>query len=138
MLPIGLACGVLRYGNSAMNVLRWLPGILLLLPWLLAPVAPANETRIRELAAPYAFRLLDWETVQLSQRGLRLWAGLFGPSIVQPADADVLRTYFDARARPPAQRAQVEAALERMVGQAYQAGGLTRSEPLPLNRLFPP
>ena len=83
MLPIGLASGVLRYGNSAMNVLRWLPGILLLLPWLLAPVAPANETRIRDLAGPYSFKLLDWETIQLSERAARLWSGLFGPTTVQ-------------------------------------------------------
>src|SRR6266852_5055903 len=105
-----------------MSVLRWLPGILLLVPWLLVPVAPSNEMRIRDLAGPYSFRLLDWETVQLAQRGTRLWAGLFGPTTVLPSDADTLRAYFEARARPPALRSEVEAALEHLVGQAYQAG----------------
>ena len=61
-----------------MNVLRWLPGIVLLLPWLLAPVAPSNEARIRDLAGPYSFRLLDWETRNLAERATRLWAALVG------------------------------------------------------------
>src|ERR1700694_84509 len=116
-----------------MSVLPWLPAIWLLLPWLLAPVAPANETRIRDLAGPYSFRLLDWETVQLADRAGRLWAGLFGPPTVQASDAVTLKAYFQPRARPLALRAQVEAALERVVGQAYLAGGLSRSQPLPLD-----
>src|SRR5438270_4955111 len=110
---------VTRYGMPAMSVLRWLPGVLLLVPWLLAPAAPANETRIRDLAGPYSFKLLDWETIQLSERAARLWSGLFGPTTVQSVDAEVLRTYFEAPSRPAASRSQVEAALERLVGQAY-------------------
>jgi hypothetical protein len=120
------------------SLLRWLPGIVLLLPWLLAPVAPSNEARIRDLAGPYSFRLLDWETRNLADRATRLWAGLVDTGSVQPSDADTLTAYLQARARPQEQRAQVEAALEHLVGQAYQAGGLTRSEPLPVQQLFPP
>ena len=44
-------------------MLRWLPGLVLLLPCLLAPATPSNAIRIRDLAGPYSFRLLDWETV---------------------------------------------------------------------------
>ena len=134
MLPIG----VLRYGNNAMSLLRWLPGIVVLVPWLLAPLTPSNEVRIRDLAGPDSFRLLDWETRNLAERAPRLWAGLFGSTSVQPSDASTLQTYFHTSPRPRDQQAQVEAALERLVGQAYQAGGLSRSEPLPLDHLFPP
>ncbi|MCA1644405.1 MAG: hypothetical protein LC797_02680 [Chloroflexi bacterium] len=121
-----------------MSVLRWLPGMLLLLPWLLAPATPPNEARWRDLAAPYLFRLLDWETVHLGERAGRLWTGLFGNAAGGPSDADTLRSYFQGTPRPNQLRAQVEAALERLVGQGYQAGGLTRSQPVPLDRLFPP
>jgi hypothetical protein len=144
MLPIGAlrygnqAMRRLRYGNQAMRVLRWLPSLLLLVPWLLAPAAPSNETRIRDLAGPYTFRLLDWETVQLGERIDRVWAGLLGTTDVRAADADTLRAYFQSASRQLAQRPQVEAALERLVGQAYRDGGLDRTPPLLLDRLFPP
>jgi hypothetical protein len=121
-----------------MSVLRWLPSLVLLLPWLLAPAAPSTATRIRDLAGPYSFRLLDWETVQLGDRADRVWAGLFGATSVRPSDADTLRAYFQVTPRPREQRAQVEAALERLVGQAYQAGGLRPAEPVLLDRIFPP
>lgn len=121
-----------------MTLVRWLPGILLLLPWLVAPATPANEQRIRDLAGPYSFRLLDWETVQLTSRATRLWSGLLGPSTVLPSDAATLTAYFQTSGRPQDKRSQVEAALERLVGQAYLERGLSRSEPLPLGRLFPP
>jgi hypothetical protein len=119
-------------------VLRWLPGILLLLPWLLAPSAPSNAARIRDLAGPDSFRLLDWEMVQLTERAPRLWAGLFGTTAEHPSDAETLRAYFQATTRPRALHSDVEAALERLVGQAYQAGGLGGSAPAPFGRLFPP
>jgi hypothetical protein len=129
---------VLRYGKQAMSVLRWLPGLVLLVPWLLAPATPSNAIRIRDLAGPYSFRLLDWETVQLGERADRLWAGLFGTVSVRPSDAETLAAYFRATPRPSEQRPQVEAALERVVGQAYRDGGLDRSQPVLLDRLFPP
>jgi hypothetical protein len=120
------------------RVLRWLPSIVLLLPWLLAPVAPANDARIRDLAGAYSFRLLDWETRNLAERASRLWAGLVGSVDVQPSDTEILKAYFQASGRPRDRQSQAEAALERLVGQAYQVGGLSRSEPLPIPHLFPP
>src|SRR3981081_790051 len=105
-----------------MSVLRWLPGIVLLIPWLLAPVAPANETRIRDLSGPYSFRLLDWETVHLADRASRLWAGLFGSGGVAGSDADVLQSYFRAGAARIDKRSAAEGALERVVARAYTAG----------------
>jgi hypothetical protein len=134
MLPIG----ALRYGKQAMSVLRWMPSLVLLVPWLLAPAVPSNAIRIRDLAGPDSFRLLDWETVQLGERVDRMWAGLFGTTAVRPSDADMLKAYFQATPRRPELRPQVEAALERLVGQAYWAGGLDRSQPMLLDRLFPP
>jgi hypothetical protein len=134
MLPIA----ALRYGNQAMSVLRWLPSLVLLLPWLLAPTAPANETRIRDLAGPSSFRLLDWETVQLGERADRLWAGLVGTTALRPSDGDTVKAYFQSTPRPAEARAEVEAALERLVGQAYQGGGVGGSASLLPDRLFPP
>jgi hypothetical protein len=133
-----LPTGALRYGNHAMSVLRWLPSLVLLVPWLLAPAAPSNASRIRDLAGPYTFRLLDWETVQLGDRVDRVWAGLFGTTSVRSSDADTLNAYFQSTPRPPELRPQVEGALERMVGQAYRDGGLGRAQPLLTDRLFPP
>ncbi|MDQ6674354.1 MAG: hypothetical protein M3069_27090, partial [Chloroflexota bacterium] len=49
-----------------------------------------------------------------------------------------LQAYFGAGSQRADLRPRAEAALERSVTAAYQAGGLTRSEPLPLGRLFPP
>jgi hypothetical protein len=120
--------------------LRWLPSVLLLLPWLLGPLAPSNDARIRDLAGADAFRLLDWETVHVGERAGRLWAGLVGDAATaDPAsDADTLGAYFRAGSRKPDLRPAAEAALERVVAAAYREGGLTRSEPLPLARLFPP
>jgi hypothetical protein len=123
-----------------MGVLRWLPSVVLLLPWLLGPIAPSNDARIRDLAGPAGFRLLDWETVHLAERVGRLWAGLVGGvgSSNAASDADTLTAYFRTGSRRPDLRPGAEAALERVVGSAYQAGGLTRSEPLPFDHLFPP
>jgi hypothetical protein len=135
-----LLSGGLRYGKRIVAALRWLPSVLLLLPWLLAPLAPSNDARIRDLAGPAGFRLADWETVHLGERAGRLWAGLFGDaaSASSATDADTLRAYFGAGSRRPELRPAAEAALERVVAAALQDGGLTRSEPLPLERLFPP
>ena len=135
-----LLSGELRYGERIMGALRWLPSVLLLLPWLLGPIAPSNDARLRDLAGPSGFRLLDWETVHIGERAGRLWTGLFGNDGGPGAasDAGTLRAYFGAGSRRPDLRPGAEAALERVVAAAYQAGGLTRSEPLPLDRLFPP
>jgi len=121
-----------------MRWLRWLPGLVLLVPWLLTPLAPSNAERIRDVSGPFAFRLLDWETVQVGERAGRLWAGLFG-SVPEPGqDADTLGAYFNGGAARQDQRANAEGALERVVAGAYRDGGVTRSQPLPLAQLFPP
>src|SRR5579859_6717569 len=106
------------------RTLRWLPSVLRLLPWLLGPLAPSNDARIRDLAGPSSFRLLDWETVHLSERAGRLWAGLVGSASVNSSDADTLRTYFATSVRPAGLRPQAEAALEHVVAQAYADGGV--------------
>src|ERR1700682_103326 len=129
-----LLSGGLRYGERSMGTLRWLPSLLLLVPWLVGPMAPSNDARIRDLAGPASFRLLDWETVHVGERAGRLFAGLFCAVNVTASDADTLRAYFRARSRRAELRPQAEAALERMVAGAYRDGGLTRSEPLPLDR----
>jgi hypothetical protein len=133
-----LLIDALRYGYAIVKWLRWLPSLALLVPWLLGPVAPSNDARIRDLAAPSGFRLLDWETVHLGERTGRLWAGLTGANPASPTDADTLRMYFSSRARPAELRSEVEAAVERAVGQAYRDAGLNRSEPVPVAGLFPP
>jgi hypothetical protein len=120
--------------------MRWLPGILLLLPWLLAPAAPTDAARWRDLAAPSSFQLLDWETVHLGERLGRLWDGLDGRASATPSDSDTLRVYFSARAasRRTEMRQSAEAALERVTMQAYAQAGITRSEPVSVPGLFPP
>ncbi|HEY0583376.1 MAG TPA: hypothetical protein VGE94_14420, partial [Chloroflexota bacterium] len=118
-----------------------MPSIALLLPWLFGPLSPSNEVRIRDLAGPTSFRLLDWETVNLGQRAERLASGLFGDRAPTSEDGTTLRGYFGT---PVAARATLrpaaEAALERVIGEAYGAAGLTRSMPLqlPSDQLFPP
>ncbi|HLZ29550.1 MAG TPA: hypothetical protein VKV73_19710 [Chloroflexota bacterium] len=134
-----LLSGGVRYGERSMGALRWLPSLVLLLPWLLGPIAPSNDARIRDLAGPAGFRLLDWEMAHVGERAGRLWAGLVGSDDATAADTDALGTYFRAGPRRADLRPQAEAALERLVASAYRAGGLTRSEPFfGLDRLFPP
>ena len=118
--------------------LRWVPSVLVLLPWLLAPAVPSREVRLRDLSGAASFRLLDWETVNLTDRAARLWHGLTDGPSASDADAETVRAYFRARPTELPQRSSVEAALERLVGQAYTRAGLTRSEPLAWQRLFPP
>jgi hypothetical protein len=123
-----------------MAYVRWLPSLLLLLPWLLGPIAPSTEQRVRELTGPTAFRLLDWETIHLGQRLGRLWSGLrtTGDAVVSDADRATLAAYFRPGANRAALRPAAEAALERAVGEAYRRDGLVRSQPLPIPALFPP
>ena len=121
-----------------MRLLRWVPSLVLLVPWLLGPAAPSIDERIRDAAAPGSFRLLDWETVHVGERLGRLWAGLTTPAEARSSDGDALRAYFQAGAQRPELRSAAEAAMEREVAAAYRAGGIGRSQPLPLDGLFPP
>ena len=77
-----------------MRVLRWFPSLVLLVPWLLAPTTPSDTARIRDVASPHAFSLLDWETAHLVADTGSLWAGLFGTTTPTDSDAQVVRTYF--------------------------------------------
>ena len=128
--------------SRALHLLRWLPSLVLLLPWLAAPLAPSTADRLRDLSGPASFRLLDWETVHLGERAARLWQGLLGTRAAGPADVDVLRAYFGRGADKATLRPQAERALEDLVGQAYQQAGVPRSQPLlpagASDRLFPP
>ena len=136
-----LPSGVLSYGYHTMGVLRWVPTVLVLLPWLFAPLAPSNDARIRDLAGPSSFRLLDWETANLAARANRLLAGLVGSPTPAPAsdDAATLRAYFaEPAARRGPLRPGAEAALERLVGASYTDSGLRQAQPLPLPALIPP
>jgi len=117
-----------------MHWLRWLPAGLVLLPWLLGPVAQSNDARVRDLSAGVAFHMLDWETQALSQRAGRLWTGLFGPSEPMDDDAPALRAFF----RRTTDRSVAEPALERVVSAAYADDGLVNATPLATERLFPP
>jgi hypothetical protein len=121
-----------------MSWLRWLPSLVLLVPWLVGQAAPTVEERVRSLTAPVGFQLLDWETVSIGQRAGRLLSGLGGQAPASPSDADTLRAYFQTSDNREALRPAAEAAAEHMVGQVYQDAGVTRSQPLPLASLFPP
>ena len=124
-----------------MRVLRWVPTLLLTVPWLMGPVQPSTETRVRDLAGPSTFRLLDWETVHVGQNLTALWTGLFGSVQPEPSDAETVRAYFaEPVERRALMRPRVEAALDRLVTAAYVSAGLTRGQPLPLpnDNLFPP
>src|SRR5436190_1598476 len=108
---------VVRYGKRTMRVLRWLPSLLLLVPWLVGPPAPSTEDRLRELSGAVSFRLLDWETVQLGGRADRLWRGLVGSTDPRPSDAQALKAYFASDVPRVQARSDAEAALERAVGK---------------------
>jgi hypothetical protein len=130
---------VLGYLLGVTRWLRWVPSAVLLLPWLLGPATgPSNDVRVRELSGAVSFRLLDWETLHLGERAGRLWSGLVGSQ--QPADADAvqLRDYFRGATSARPDRSSIEAALERLVANAYEQQGVQRSEPLPTEHLFPP
>jgi hypothetical protein len=121
-----------------MRILRWVPSVLLLLPWLVAPVQPSTTARIRDLASPTSFRLFDWETQHLADRTAALWQGLTVTPSAPGSDADVLRAYFAPGADRGALRPQVETALQDEVAQAYRDGGLGSQQPVPTPGLFPP
>jgi hypothetical protein len=121
-----------------MRILRWLPSVLLLLPWLVAPAQPSTAARIRDLASTTSFRLLDWETQHLADKTAALWQGLTITPAAPGSDADMLRAYFAPGADRGALRPQVETALQDEVAQAYRDGGLGSQQPLPTPGLFPP
>jgi hypothetical protein len=121
-----------------LQVLRWLPSAVLLLPWLLGPLAPDNAARIRDLASPASFRLLDWESQHLIDKANALWGGLTGTPQASPTDVDALRAYFAAGADRAALRPGAEQALQHVIAQAYRERGLSQSQPVSLASLFPP
>lgn len=121
-----------------MYLLRWLPSALLLIPWLLSPLQPSNAARIRDLASPTSFRLLDWETQHLAQRAGALWSGLIRDSAPDASAGDTLRAYFANGADKTALRPSAEAALQAVVAQAYRDGGLGQAQPVQVPGLFPP
>lgn len=128
----------LGYAHAVMRILRWLPSLLLLLPWLASPLQPATSTRIRDLTSPSSFNLLDWETVHLGQKVGDLWQGLIVASVSKPSDTDTLETYFAPGADRAGLRPGAEQALQRVVAQAYRDGGLSNSQPVAVPGLFPP
>jgi hypothetical protein len=122
-----------------LQVLRWLPSAVLLLPWLLGPLAPDNAARIRDLASPASFRLLDWESQHLAEKATALWGGLTGAAVVSASDSAALEAFFAPGADRATLRPAAEAALQHVVAQAYRERGLTQSQPVTsLASLFPP
>ena len=109
-----------------------------MLPWLVGPLAPSTELRIRDAAGPVAFRLLDWETVHLGERLGRLWSGLVGDDRLGASDAATLRAYFARGAPRDRLRSTAEVAMEHAVADTYRQAGLDRSAPLLADRVFPP
>jgi hypothetical protein len=121
-----------------LNLLRWVPSLLLLLPWLFGPAAPSEAARVRDLSSSQAFDLLGWETTHLGQKLGSLWVGLTSVPTDTSNDASTLQTYFRQSPRPAKLRPAAETALQHLVTQAYRDGGVTRSEPVALDTLFPP
>ena len=109
-----------------MSVLRWLPGVLLLLPWLVGPLAPANDVRIRGLAGPAGFRLLDWETVHLAEQltalGIKVEAIVDNRQTVgQPAaSGNILTAHAVVRANGSSQLRSVQVARLNDAGTDVQ------------------
>ncbi len=101
-----------------------------------------EELRRRQAAAPYAFRLLDWEIVRLTERAGRISAGLLGRNTsLEPADRAAIVAYFaaSAEARAPL-GAPAEAGIERALTSILDREGLIVGMPLaPDGRIvFPP
>lgn len=118
--------------------LRWLPALLTLVPWL-AGTAPSTDQRIADLAAPAAFRLVDWEALNVAQSLDRIWAGLVTPNAPRPEDAATVQSYFQATGADHARlRPAAEAAIERAVAAAYARTGVVRQEEPLGGRPFPP
>ena len=126
----------IRLHTSIVTGLRWLPAIVLLVPWLVQPSVWSSELRVRDASGPETFQLLGWETQHLAERAGRLWNGLLGISGSELPDAEVqtLHAYFANGADRAGMRASAEAALEHAVAQAYREDGISRAP----DPLFPP
>ncbi len=120
------------------NWLRWLPSVVLLLPWLFSAPAPSNADRIRDAASPEAFSLLDWETRHVAADLGPLVSGLITPAQSQDPDAATLRAYFADQPAREGLRPGAQAAIQRLISQAYVDHGLKQAQPLPTPGLFPP
>src|SRR5207247_2150114 len=98
--------------------------------------------RTRQAAGPLAFNLLDWEVQQLGPRLGVLVPALSGAQAPpDPADAQSVRAYFEAS--PPVRasmRDQAEAAIQRLVTEAWRDENLAAPSPLAGGRpiLFTP
>ena len=134
MLPSGAPRNV----DATMGLLRWLPSVLLLLPWLFVSQPPSNADRIRNLAGPQAFSLLDWETQHVTADIGPLISGLISQPAPDSSDEATLRAYFGDTSRRDQLRPDAQAAVERLVTKAYVDDGLKQSQPLPTGGLFPP
>src|SRR5438105_6369640 len=122
-----------------MGALRWIPSLVLLLPWLVGPSVPSSSERIRDQAAPAAFHLLDSKTIHLGERAGRIVTALLGGAEASRSDdADTLREYFGEKSRRSELRSAAEAAMEHLVSDAYRDAGLSRSMPVSVGGLFPP
>ncbi|MCC7369725.1 MAG: hypothetical protein IT306_14945 [Chloroflexi bacterium] len=100
------------------------------------------ELRVRQLAAPLAFPLVDWHLARLAERGDRIGLGLLGAHPVPgPADRAAVAAYFAAR---PSDRQPLavpaERAFERAVSDVLWQEGLTTAAPWSGSGqiLFPP
>jgi len=84
------------------------------------------ELRVRQVTAPYAFRLLDWELGRLGERGGRLVWGLIEPAggIDSPAREAVARFFRAPRPMREPFRPEAEAAIERALTADLAAEGL--------------
>jgi hypothetical protein len=128
-----------RLGRRVLSLARWLPALLVILPWL-AVSPPSSSDRIDALAGPNSFTLLDWEVSHLAASAGNLWIGLVGSS-PSPSEQDAakLSAYFGAAPdQRAALRSTAEAAIERRIADAYVRDGAARSAPPLLGRLFPP
>jgi len=98
--------------------------------------------RTRQAAGPLSFNLLDWEADQLSRRLDGLVRDLLGGR--SPANADDVQTVSTYFQTAPGVRASLregaEAAIQRLVADAWQSEELARPLPFVSSRttLFPP
>ncbi len=101
-----------------------------------------EEFRRRQAAAPYAFRLVDWEIANLAERAGRIGAGLVGRHAgADPGDQAAIVAYFAASAEQrEALEARAEAGIERALTRILDREGLIVRMPLaPDGRIvFPP
>jgi hypothetical protein len=109
---------------------------------LIGNAPPPPEIRIRQMAAPLGFPLVDWHLARLAERADSIGLGLLGARPVPTMDdRAAVATYFATR---PADRAPLapaaESALEHAVSNVLWQEGLTSSAPWAADGqiLFPP